>query len=109
MRISSHQAQQTAINAMLEQQEKLSKVQEQVATGRRIAKPSDDPIAAAKIVNQRDVLETVQQYQDNINAGRARLELEEGVLQNVTDILQRVRELAVMSNNDSQTNEDIPV
>lgn len=105
MRISSHQAQQTAINAMLEQQEKLSKVQEQVATGQRIAKPSDDPIAAAKIVNLRDVLDTVQQYQDNINAGRARLELEEGVLQNVTDILQRVRELAVMSNNDTQTNE----
>lgn len=106
MRISSHQAQQTAINAMLEQQEKLSKVQEQVATGRRISKPSDDPVAAAKIVNLRDVLDTVQQYQDNINAGRARLELEEGVLQNVTDIMQRVRELAVMSNNDSQTDEN---
>ncbi len=105
MRISSHQAQQVAISAMLEQQEKLSHVQKQVATGRKIFKPSDDPVAAAKIVKLHDILETNKQYQDNIAAARARLNLEEGVLTNVTTALQRVRELAVMANNDTQTNE----
>ncbi len=105
MRISSHQAQQVAINAMLEQQEKLSHVQKQVATGRKIFKPSDDPVAAAKIVKLHDILGTNKQYQDNIAAARARLNLEEGVLTNVTTVLQRVRELAVMANNDTQTNE----
>ncbi len=105
MRISSHQAQQTAIDAMLEQQQKLSHVQKQVATGRKIFRPSDDPVAAARIVDLRDTLATTKQYQDNINAARARLSLEEGVLTNATEVLQRVRELAVMANNDSQTNE----
>jgi flagellar hook-associated protein 3 FlgL len=105
MRISTQQGQQVAIDAMMEQQSKLSKVQQQVATGRKIFKPSEDPVAAAKIVNLRDTLDTNQQYQDNINAARARLTLEEGVMTNVTDVLQRIRELAVMANNDSHTNE----
>ena len=106
MRISSQQSQQIAINAMLEQQDKLSKVQQQVATGRRIFRPSEDPIAAAKVVNLRDLLNTTKQFQDNIEAARARLTLEEGVLDSTTSVIQRVRELAVMANNDTQTNEN---
>ena len=58
MRVSTNQTQQVAINAMLDQQAKLSKVQEQVATGRKIAKPSEDPVAAAKVVNLNDILKT---------------------------------------------------
>ncbi len=105
MRISTHQLQQVAINAMQEQQKKLSAVQQKVATGKKNLKPSDDPVAAAKVVNLKDTLETNEQYLDNINAARARLTLEEGILSKATDLLQRVRELAVMANNDSQTNE----
>ncbi|MCW9023762.1 MAG: flagellar hook-associated protein FlgL [Gammaproteobacteria bacterium] len=106
MRISTNQEQQRAVNAMLEQQKELSRVQQQVATGRRIFQPSDDPVASAKIINLRDVLGTTQQYQDNIAASRARLSMEEGVLGNVTDVLQRIRELTVAGNNDTLTSED---
>ena len=106
MRISTHQAQQTAINAMIEQQNELSKVQQQVATGKKISKPSDDPVAAAKVVNLREIMGTTEQYQENIQAARARLNLEEGVLRNVTDVIQRIRELTVNINNDSLTSQD---
>lgn len=105
MRISTHQGQQVAIDAMLEQQSNLSKVQQQVATGRKIFKPSEDPVAAAKVVNLHDTLDTNKQYQDNIEAARARLTLEEGIMNGATEVLQRIRELAVMANSDSQTNE----
>jgi len=105
MRVSTNQSQQIAINAMLEQQEKLSKTQKQVATGKRIFKPSEDPIGAARVVDLKINLETNAQYQKNINAARARLGIEESILSNSTDILQRIRELAVASNNASQTNE----
>lgn len=106
MRISTHQTQQVAIDAMMEQQKKLSTVQHQVATGRRIARPSDDPVAAARILNLRDTLSTAEQHQDNILAARTRLTMEESVLGNVTSILQRVRELTVQANNDSLTPQD---
>ncbi len=105
MRVSTSQTQDVAINAMLEQQEKLSKVQKQIATGKRIFKPSEDPIGAARIVDLKNILQTNGQYQKNIDAARARLTVEESIMGNATDILQRIRELAVASNNASQTNE----
>jgi len=105
MRVSTNQVQQVAVNAMLDQQSKLSKVQEQVATGRRITKPSEDPVAAAKVVNLNDIVKSTDQYKSNINIARARLNLEEGVLAHTVDIYHRVRELALQANNASQTNE----
>ena len=105
MRISSNQMQQVAINSMLEQQSKLSKVQEQVATGKKISKPSDDPVAASKVVKLNDILKTADQYQSNITAARARLSLEETALADVGNVYHRIRELAIQANNATQTNE----
>ncbi len=105
MRVSSNQLQQVAINSMLEQQAKLSKVQEQVATGRRIGKPSDDPVAAAKVVKLNDILDTADQYQSNITIARSRLSLEETALNDIGNIYHRIRELSIQANNATQTNE----
>jgi flagellar hook-associated protein 3 FlgL len=105
MRVSTNQTQTLAVNAMLDQQAKLSKVQEQVATGRKIAKPSEDPVAAAKIVNLNDILKTTEQYKSNITIARARLNLEEGALAHSVDIYHRIRELSLEANNATQTNE----
>jgi flagellar hook-associated protein 3 FlgL len=105
MRVSSNQFQQVAIDSMLDQHAKLSKVQQQVATGRRIVKPSDDPVASAKIVKMSDVISNVEQFQHNITTARAKLNLEEGVLANVIDVFHRLRELTIQANNDSQSSE----
>lgn len=105
MRVSTNQFQQVAINSMSDQQAKLSKVQQQVATGQRIVKPSDDPVAASKIVKMSDVISNVEQFQHNISTARAKLSLEEGVLANVVDVFHRLRELTIQANNDSQTSE----
>jgi flagellar hook-associated protein 3 FlgL len=105
MRVSTNQTQQVAVNSMLDQQAKLSKVQEQVATGRKITKPSEDPVAAAKIVNLNDILKTTDQFKSNITVARARLNLEEGALANSVGIYHRIRELALQANNATQTNE----
>lgn len=105
MRVSTDQTQQAAVNAMLEQQAKLSNVQQQVATGSKITKPSDNPVDAAKVVNLRDILSKTDQYKSNISIARARLNLEEGTLSHVGDVYHRIRELAVEANNATQTNE----
>lgn len=105
MRISSNQFEQTAVNSMLDQHAKLSKVQEQVATGRKVSKPSEDPVAASKVVKLGDVIRNVEQFQHNITTARARLTMEEGVLASSVDAYHRIRELVIQANNDSQTNE----
>ncbi|MFK5913937.1 MAG: flagellar hook-associated protein FlgL [Woeseiaceae bacterium] len=104
-RVSTNQMQSVAINSMLKQHETLSRVQQQVATGKKIFKPSEDPVAAARVVNLKDTLSSVHQYQSNVDAAKARITLSEGVLASVVDSIQRVRELTVQANNDSQNDE----
>lgn len=101
-RISSFQLQQNAINSMLKQHETLSRTQQQVATGKKIFKPSEDPVAASRIVNLNDTLSAIEQHQTNVNAARARITLSEGVLENVVEAIHRARELSIQANNDSQ-------
>ncbi len=105
MRVSTNQIQMGAINAMLDQQGGLAKVQQQVASGKRVLSPADDPVAMAQVVNLQDALKRTEQLQKNIDNAFGRLTLEEGVLDGVTNILQRVRELAVYANNATQTND----
>jgi flagellar hook-associated protein 3 FlgL len=105
MRISTMQMYERGVNGILENQLKLSRTQMELATGRRILSPSDDPSGSAAALDVTQALETTRQYIDNAHAARSRLTLEEGTLASITDALQRVRELAVQGNNDSQTPE----
>jgi flagellar hook-associated protein 3 FlgL len=99
MRISTSWVQQTAVNSILDQQSKMQQTQMQLSTGKKLLTPSDDPGAAARIIDLNQSIKQTEQYQSNINAARQRLDLESGVLQNATDILHRIKELGVQGLN----------
>lgn len=99
MRISTMQMQQTALNAMLDQQTKLSKTQNQVASGIKVLTPSDDPIAAVGILENSQQLASITQYQSNINRAASLLTSEDTTLGSMQDYLQRLRELSITAGN----------
>jgi flagellar hook-associated protein 3 FlgL len=103
MRISTSWAQQLGLNSMLDQQARLSKTQMQLATGKKILTPSDDPAAAARLVDLDHRIKQTEQYQSNIDSARQRLSLQDAALQNAVDILQRVTELGVQGLNDTNS------
>lgn len=105
MRISTGQIHQFGLDAILERQSRLSYTQNQVATGKRILTAADDPVAAAGIQSLDRVKQSNEQYRQNGITADARLNIEESVLSGVTELLHRVRELAVAANNASQTSE----
>lgn len=105
MRVSTNQLQRLGVNAILEQQARVSKTQQQIASGKRILTPADDPAGAARALDLRQAIEATEQLQKNINAATSRLGSEENALIGVTNVLQRARELAIQGNNDSQTSE----
>ncbi len=106
MRISSSQIYQQAVNAMLSKQADLAKTQLQIATGKRILAPSDDPAAATRILDLNQAIETNEQYQRNADFAETRLAFEESLLTEVGDVLQRIRELSVQANNDTYSAQD---
>jgi flagellar hook-associated protein 3 FlgL len=106
MRVSTSQMNMQAVNNMLDQQNKLSKIQNQLATGKRVSIPSDDPIAAGKALNISQSISMTEQYQRNSDVVTARLDLEESSMTSMTLVLNRVRELALQGNNGTVTDAD---
>jgi flagellar hook-associated protein 3 FlgL len=106
MRVSTAQFQQRAVATILEQQTRLSETQSQVATGKRILRPADDPSAATRSLGLERELALTDQYQANSNLAARRLAMGENVLASVTDLLQRASELVVQGNNDSYGAQD---
>lgn len=98
MRISTGQMYQRGVDGILEQQSQLSKSQNQLATGKKNAVPSDDPIAAVQTLELQKSIDIAKRFQDNIGTARSTLTMEENAVKSAIDILQRVRELTVQAN-----------
>lgn len=99
MRISTRQIYTQGVEAFQQQQQKLAKLQQQISTGVRLTKPSDDPAAASKILQLEQTVSLNLQYQSNINLAEQRLNQQDAVLANYDSLLTRVRELAIQANN----------
>lgn len=99
MRVSSSQIFNIARHGMADVNQSLVKTQEQMSTGKRVLTPSDDPVAATKILQVNDELKAIEQYKKNIDIAQNNLDLEETVLGGVNNIIQRMQELAVAAGN----------
>ena len=106
VRISSQQVFQSGINRLQDLNSGLQKTQEQISTGKRVNSPSDDPVAAARILKLDQQVAQIDQYQRNVDLAENRLQQEESALNSATDLIQRVRELTVQAGNGSLSPED---
>ncbi len=100
MRISTRQIHDQGVDALLRQQMQLARTQMQIASGRRILSPGDDPAGTGRALAARGNVARLEQYQRNAGQAESRLQFEETALQEITDVLQRARELAVQGMND---------
>ncbi len=105
MRISTSQIYNAGLDSIQSQQAELNRLQQQLASGKRILSPSDDPGGAVQSMQFRDSIARLEQYERNGSMATARLGQEEVVLGQGLDSLQRVRELAIQANNATQTPE----
>jgi flagellar hook-associated protein 3 FlgL len=81
----------------------LAKLQEQLATGRRLLRPSDDPVDTANDLRLRDKLAQLWQYKRNIEDGTGWMSVSDTAMLSMNDLMQRLRELAIQGASDSQT------
>jgi flagellar hook-associated protein 3 FlgL len=106
MRVSNDTLRAVFLSAIEDVQRRIVDTQTQVSSGRRINKPSDDPVASARIAELDASLSRLDQYQSNSVVARNQLGLEEEALGSTIDNLQRVRELAVQANNSTLSEGD---
>lgn len=101
MRISTQMLFQQGLNGMLDQQARAAKTFEQLATGQRVNRVSDDPVAAVRIQELERSVAQQTGYVDNIGRAQQRLAIEENALDAAGTVVRRVRELAVQASNDT--------
>lgn len=99
MRVSTSQIYNIATLGMSQSQAAIVKTEEQIATGKRVLSPADDPVAAANILRLREDLARTEQYKKNIDVADNSLSLESASLESIEDLMQRVREIAVKAGN----------
>lgn len=84
-------------------EEALHKTTNQIITGRRITKPSDDPVGTARAMDFRTRLTEMAQYIDNSERAISWLNCTDDALMTLDNYLQRVRELVIAGANGSLT------
>lgn len=99
MRVSTVQIYRQGVAAFQQQQSKIAVLQQQISTGSRLSKPSDDPAASTKVLELEQTISLNMQYQVNINLADSRLSREESTLAAVENLTFRLQELAIRANN----------
>ncbi len=85
---------------------KMGKLQEQLSSGSKLTKPSDDPVASVKGMGYRTTLAKNEQYTRNMNEVNSWLDTTDSTLSEVNKALQRVKDLVTQAANDTNTPED---
>ncbi|QDQ01364.1 flagellar hook-associated protein 3 [Lysinibacillus fusiformis] len=82
---------------------KMSKLQNQINSGSKITRPSDDPVIAVKGMGYRRDLGKVEQYTRNMNEVNNWLDTTDESMNQVGEQMKRVRELVIQAANDTNT------
>lgn len=97
MRVSSAMFFDAAATSINRQTGALLKVQQQLASGRRIQSPSDDPVAAARALEVSQANNVATQFDKSQEAATAALGLQDVQLGHAGELLQRVNEIAIQA------------
>ena len=101
MRITNGIIYRNFINNLFRINEHLEEDYEKIASGKRIKRPSDDPLGMARSIRYRSYLSTIRQYKRNIEMAISWQNLTESALKAVENALQRVQEIAISQASDT--------
>jgi flagellar hook-associated protein 3 FlgL len=106
MRISTNTIYESGGARISDLQVSLNRTQQQIASGRRILNPSDDPIGSARalVISQTDAVN--DQYAVNRKNATNTLSIAEDTLSNVTTVLHNVKTLVVSAGNGTLTDQE---
>ena len=92
--------------ALIRNERDLGKAMEQLSTGRKINSAGDNASGLAISARMTSQIRGLDQAVRNANDGVSMINTAEGALDEITDMLQRIRELAVQSGTGTTSSED---
>ncbi len=101
MRVTDKMGRDQVTRNLQKNRTEMTDLQNQAATQKRVNKPSDDPVAAARVLGTRSEDRGSNQFMKNINYARSFLEYSDQSLGELADVMVRLKELAIGQANDA--------
>jgi len=102
LRITHQQATNSVLGNLRQQAEQIRNAQRVASTGKLISRPSDDPQTMTAILDARQLLSSLEQYQRNIDQAGLHLQALGTTLDTVSDFIERARGIASGTGQDPQ-------
>ncbi|NLE01129.1 MAG: flagellar hook-associated protein FlgL [Fibrobacter sp.] len=101
-----NQLQRSMLRVINDRYKDLSNLQEQLSTGKRLLRPSDDPVDVANTLKLTTKLKELSQFKKNINDGLAFMNVSGTAMESMNTLLQRTRELAIQGASDTLSDQE---
>lgn len=105
MRIADKMAIGQVNNTLAQKRSEMVGLQNQAATQKRVNKPSDDPLAATRVLSARTEGRGTDQFIKNVSFAKSFLEFTDQSLGELSEALMRAKELAIAQASDAGANE----
>lgn len=104
-RVTTDQLHRTLVNNIHSAQKRVMDTQEQLSSGYRVNRPSDDPVRSTRIMELLSQQSQIEQYKANMEQAVAWSRASEDAVTHAVDLVQRARTLVLQGSNDSQSAE----
>jgi flagellar hook-associated protein 3 FlgL len=101
MRVTENGMAMNYLTNMNQSRQKIMDLQAQLASGKRVQKPSDDPITTGTIMRLQSALGQNAQYSANIEAGKGIADSTSAALGSLSDVLMSLKQTVITSMNGS--------
>lgn len=109
MRITNKMMTTTIKRNVFRQSKQLLQQQEILSSGKRINRPSDDPVGIGKVLDYRKSLASFEQYDRNIQQAQNRIEFMETTLESVEELIVDAKNWAVNQAVSATTDRDAAI
>jgi len=107
MRVTQSMLQNNMLNNLFKSQSNMDKYLKQITTGKKINRPSDDPVIAMKGISYRTEVTESEQYTRNATEVWIWFDHSDDVLGKSTKAMQRMEELANQAANGTNTQDEL--
>jgi flagellar hook-associated protein 3 FlgL len=106
-RVTQQMTAQTLLADINQSMDRIDTTQEELSTGKRINQPSDDPYGTGLAMQLNNQIANLTSYNNNVTDGTGWSQAANTSLTNITNAVQRIRELTVEAANGTQTTADM--
>lgn len=100
MRITNNMLTQNLLSNLESSQNQMYDLQNQLSSGYKLTKPSDDPVGVGQAINYNSNIASVAQWQNNCTQALSFMKTTDGAVGNITSMVQQIRTLTVQAADD---------